>query len=63
MVLVDFNKKTGLMDLDDLQQKISKNTTAVYFENPSYLGCIEVQGEAISEIATNWDHINSGSRS
>lgn len=51
VVLVDFNKKTGLMDLDDLQQKISKNTTAVYFENPSYLGCIEVQGETISQIA------------
>jgi glycine dehydrogenase subunit 1 len=49
--LVAYNAETGLIDLEDLRNKISSNTAAVYFENPSYLGFIESQGEAISEIA------------
>lgn len=48
---VAFDPKTGLLDLEDLKKKISSNTSAVYFENPTYLGVIEVQGEEISEIA------------
>ncbi|WMM23314.1 aminomethyl-transferring glycine dehydrogenase subunit GcvPA [Tissierella sp. MB52-C2] len=48
--LIDFNKKTGRMDLEDLKKNISNNTAAVYFENPSYLGFLEDQGEAISKI-------------
>lgn len=51
IVLVDYNKDTGKMDLEDLRKKISDKTAAVYFENPSYLGFIEDQGEEISKIA------------
>jgi len=49
--LVEYDPKTGLMDLKDLKRKISANTAAVYFENPSYLGFIETQGTEISKIA------------
>lgn len=42
---------TGMMDLDDLASKISAKTAAVYFENPSYLGPVETEGDAIAEIA------------
>ena len=49
--LVKHCPKTGLMDLDDLKLKISVNTAGIYFENPSYLGFIEHQGKAISDIA------------
>lgn len=49
--LLAYNAETGLIDLEDLRNTISSNTAAVYFENPSYLGFIESQGEAISEIA------------
>lgn len=42
---------TGLMDLGDLKAKISSNTAGVYFENPSYLGFVESQGQDISDIA------------
>ena len=42
---------TGLLDLDDLKNSISKKTACIYFENPSYLGFIEDQGEDISNIA------------
>jgi glycine dehydrogenase subunit 1 len=43
--------KTGQMDLDALQAEISSRTAAVYFENPSYLGPVEVHGGQISKIA------------
>lgn len=50
-VLVDYNKKTGQLNLDDLKEKISNKTAAVYFENPSFLGFIEKYSKEISEIA------------
>lgn len=48
--LIDFDIESGLLNLDDLKNKISDKTAAVYFENPSYLGFIETQGEEISKI-------------
>jgi len=48
---VNHNMTTGLMDLDDLKSKINPEVAAIYFENPSYFGIIENQGEIISEIA------------
>ncbi|MGJ0847924.1 glycine dehydrogenase subunit 1 [Tissierella praeacuta DSM 18095] len=51
ITLIDYDKETGKMDLEDLRKKISDNTAAVYFENPSYLGFIEDQGAEISKIA------------
>ena len=49
--MINHSHETGLMDLDDLKSKISSSTAGVYFENPSYLGFVETQGRAISEIA------------
>lgn len=49
--LVDYDPKTGQMDLDALQAAISARTAAVYFENPSYLGFIETRGDEIARIA------------
>lgn len=51
IITVDYNPTTGMMSLDDLNKKISSKTAAVYFENPSYLGFIETNGNNISEIA------------
>ncbi|WP_372997235.1 aminomethyl-transferring glycine dehydrogenase subunit GcvPA [Lutispora sp.] len=51
LVPVDYDKNTGLMDLEDLKNKLSSKTAAVYFENPSYLGFIEVNGQKISDMA------------
>jgi len=47
---VDYDHRTGLLSIEDLKDKISQRTAAVYFENPSYLGFIESQGEAISQV-------------
>jgi glycine dehydrogenase subunit 1 len=45
------NRETGQLDLEDLKDKVSTNTAAVYAENPSYLGFIETGCEEISRIA------------
>lgn len=49
--LLDYDDETGQLDLDSLNNRISSETAAVYFQNPSYLGFIESQGEEISTIA------------
>jgi glycine dehydrogenase subunit 1 len=51
IVPVRHNGKTGGMDIDDLAVKCTDKTAAVYFENPSYLGFLEIQGERIAAIA------------
>lgn len=51
IIEVEYDKETGCMSLDDLRNKISDKTAAVYFENPSYLGFIETNGQKISDIA------------
>ena len=52
---VPFLPETGQLDLDQLRKEVSTNTAAVYIENPSYLGFIETEGEAIGEIAHEKD--------
>ena len=49
--LIDHDPETGQLDLDALKSEISPQTAAVYFENPSYLGFVETQGDEISSIA------------
>lgn len=51
LIKVGYIKETGLLDLDDLKSKISDKTAAIYFQNPSYLGIIETNGQLISDIA------------
>jgi glycine dehydrogenase subunit 1 len=48
---VDYNPESGMINVNDLARKLSDRTAAVYFENPSYLGTIEAQGQKISELA------------
>lgn len=51
LVPVEYEMTTGQMDLSDLKKKISDKTAAVFFENPSFLGFIEQNGQEISDIA------------
>jgi glycine dehydrogenase subunit 1 len=46
-----YDKKTGMLDIEDLKLKLSQNTAAVYFENPSFLGFVEENGAEISRLA------------
>lgn len=51
VILLDYLPESGLMDLADLEGKISDKTAAVFFENPSYLGFLETQAAEIAQIA------------
>jgi glycine dehydrogenase subunit 1 len=51
VVAVGHDRKSGGLDLADLEAKISHRTAAVYFESPAYLGGIEARGEEIAAIA------------
>lgn len=42
---------TGGLDLDDLRAKLSPGTAAVLFENPGFLGTIEVNAAEIAALA------------
>lgn len=48
---VAFDPKRGTIDLSELQRATGPYTAAVYIENPSYLGVIEDQVDAIAAIA------------
>lgn len=47
---VNWDKNTGLMDLNDLKAKLGNNVAAVLIENPSYLGCFESQAQEIGNL-------------
>jgi glycine dehydrogenase subunit 1 len=50
--IIEFNQEqsTGQIVLEDLKNKVSKNTAAVYVENPSHLGFLMDASEAVSQI-------------
>lgn len=48
--MVRHDPVTGLVDLDDVQSKMSPETSGIYFENPAYLGVIEHQGKVLADI-------------
>ena len=43
--------RTGQLDLARLEENLSSETAAVYFENPSYLGVLEAHGDEIAALA------------
>jgi glycine dehydrogenase subunit 1 len=51
VVLVEYDRRTGGVDIADLEAKISSRTAAVYIETPSYLGVIEPQAARIQALA------------
>ena len=48
---VGYDGETGQLDLGDLRKKISRETAAVFIENPSYLGFIEAQVDEVAQEA------------
>ncbi|MDD4022941.1 MAG: aminomethyl-transferring glycine dehydrogenase subunit GcvPA [Synergistales bacterium] len=49
--IIGWERDSGLLDLEDLGSRLATDVAAVYFENPSYLGAIEDQGEKIARMA------------
>jgi len=48
---VEYDQKTGQLDMEDLKSKTSRDTAAVYVESPSYLGFIETGAKAAAQLA------------
>ena len=49
--LIGYSRRTGQLNLEELKEECSEKTTAVYIENPSYLGFLETQVDEIAEIS------------
>ena len=49
--LIGYGHDTGQLDLEELRARISDQTAAVYFDNPSYLGFLELHGDEIAGLA------------
>jgi glycine dehydrogenase subunit 1 len=49
--LVDYEHDSGLLDVGQLQERISERTAAVYVESPSYLGVMESRAVEIADIS------------
>lgn len=49
--IVGCDRATGRLDLSDLECKLGDDVAAVYFENPAYLGTIEIEGARIAAAA------------
>jgi len=48
--LVDFDEKTGTLDVGKIVASLDGDTAAVYIENPSYFGTVEARGRKIAEM-------------
>lgn len=51
ITMVEMDKETGMVDIEDLKSKMTGEIACIYFENPNYLGVIEANAEEISDIA------------
>ncbi|RLE52406.1 MAG: aminomethyl-transferring glycine dehydrogenase subunit GcvPA [Candidatus Methanomethylicota archaeon] len=51
VVEVQYDRMTGQLDLSSLEDIVSSDVAAVYVENPSYLGFVEVNVEEVGSIA------------
>jgi len=45
------SREDGQILLENLKEKVSSHTAAVYLENPSYLGFLETEVDAVAEIS------------
>jgi glycine dehydrogenase subunit 1 len=51
MSFFGYDRRTGQVDLDDLEERISDKTAAVYIENPAYLGFVETDSYKVGRTA------------
>lgn len=54
---VKYTEQTGKLDLSDLRSKLDGEVSAVYLENPSYLGVIEDQVDEVSSLCQGRDSL------
>ena len=54
---INYDNKTGKIDIDELNKKINKDTSGVYIENPNFFGIFEDDVEEIKDIAKKADSL------
>jgi glycine dehydrogenase subunit 1 len=50
-VTIPFDRATGLLELDRVQELLSVETACIYFEMPSFLGVVETQAPQLGPLA------------
>jgi len=50
---INYDKKTGKIDLDELKKTVDKDTAGVYIENPNFFGVFEDDINEINSIVKN----------
>lgn len=50
IITLEYDAQSGETVLSDLEAKLDENVACVYFENPSYLGFFETQGQQIADL-------------
>ena len=51
VVTIDYDERSGLLDMEDLKSKMSERVAGVYLENPSFLGVTETNAAEIAKLA------------
>ena len=51
IIPVKCNWKTGLIDLEDLKDKLDQNVAALYVQNPTFLGNVELNVKVLGQMA------------
>ncbi|MFW9801765.1 MAG: aminomethyl-transferring glycine dehydrogenase subunit GcvPA [Candidatus Thorarchaeota archaeon] len=54
---IDFDLYTGRLDIESLKEEVSRDTAAIYIENPTYFGVIETEGDIIGKIAHEYESL------
>jgi glycine dehydrogenase subunit 1 len=54
---INYDNKTGKIDIDELNKKIDKDTSGVYIENPNFFGIFEDDVEEIKNIIKKADSL------
>lgn len=49
---VDYDEKTGTLDIADLKAKLDDSVAAVFIENPNYFGLLEAEAREIGRLAS-----------
>lgn len=52
---IDYDKKTGAVDLSELKEAVDESTAGVYIENPNFFGVFEDNVDKIKKITENND--------
>ncbi len=51
VLTIDYDVRSGLIDMEDLKNKMSGRVAGIYLENPSFFGIVETSAKKIADLA------------